>query len=89
MPDTRNPLQFFTPEIIVTEQLHSVESTRGRLLIASCRSGTKLARGIVQCYRDNLDMAGSNSDIRLLTDVDYRFSDTETSVRLSALVART
>jgi ribose-phosphate pyrophosphokinase len=82
MPDTRNSLQFFTPEIIVAEQLHAVESTRGRLLIASCQSGTMLARRIVQCYRDQLDIAGSVSDIGLLTDVDHRFSDTETSVRL-------
>ena len=34
---------FYTPERFAQEQVHRVESPRGRLLIASCRSGTYLA----------------------------------------------
>lgn len=56
-------------------------STEGRLLIASCRSGTKLASLVVNAYQDIQETIGEKEDIKFLRDIDFDFSDGETCVR--------
>ena len=73
---------FYTPERFAQEQVHRVESPRGQLLIASCRSGTYLAGRVVRRYAQSLIDGGDNGDVVYLEDVDYHFSDQETGVRL-------
>jgi ribose-phosphate pyrophosphokinase len=62
-------------------------SPRGRLLIASCRSGTRLARRVDERYRQSLAEADAGSGPLFLPDIDDQFSDSETRVRLSADVS--
>lgn len=76
---------FFTPEWFAQQQ--NLESARGRLLIASCRSGAYLAARVVDRYQELLAEAGSDVDVLYLENLDHRFSDTETCVRLDADVS--
>jgi ribose-phosphate pyrophosphokinase len=69
---------FFTP----AEQEQRQESPRGKLLIASCRSGTYLADKVVGRYKHYLAKAGADGDLLYLEDVDFQFSDSESCVRL-------
>ncbi|MFW6137795.1 MAG: ribose-phosphate diphosphokinase, partial [Spirochaetota bacterium] len=59
------------------------EPRRGVLLIASCASGSYMARRVVEKYRQLLAEAGSCDQVLFLENVDTRFSDSETLVRLS------
>jgi hypothetical protein len=59
---------------------------RGRLLIASCRSGSYLADRVVERLRELRARRGSPDEILYLRDVDRQFSDGETCVRLNAHV---
>ena len=77
-----NHKAFFTPERHAREQAERMESSRGRLLIASCRSGTYLARRVLQRYRELLAQTGGDDGILHLEDIDYRFANGETCVRL-------
>jgi ribose-phosphate pyrophosphokinase len=77
---------FFTPERFSHEQAQRMESTRGRLLIASCGSGTYLATCVVERYRELLEKAGCTGDVLHLKNIDFRFSDSETCVRLDVPV---
>jgi ribose-phosphate pyrophosphokinase len=52
-------------------------SPRGHLLLASCRSGNDLATAVAATYADDGHLAAT-----LLTDLDDKFSDGETIVRL-------
>ena len=54
---------FFTPERLAQEQAQRMESTRGRLLIASCCSGTYLSTRVVKRYRELLAEAGGAGDV--------------------------
>ena len=84
-PRTSPPEQgsgFHTPEPFAEEVIHRAGSPRGRLLIASCRSGTRLARRVVERYRERLVEAGNEGDVPFLQDIDRDFSDSETCVRL-------
>jgi ribose-phosphate pyrophosphokinase len=73
---------FFTPERFAEEVVHRAGSPRGELLIASCRSGSRLARRVVERYRQRLVEAGNDGDVPFLQDIDRDFSDSETCVRL-------
>jgi ribose-phosphate pyrophosphokinase len=64
-----------------------MESSRGKLLIAACRSGKQLAEKVVQSYQDLLKEAGSGSEVTFLLDVDKSFSDSETGVTLEKHVS--
>ena len=75
--------RFFTPEKFAQKQIKRMESARGRLLIASCRSGTELAEKVVERYNMLLAENGSDEEVLFLPDIDYQFSDTETCVRLN------
>jgi len=73
---------FFTSERFAQEQAKRAESSRGRLLVASCRSGSYLSTRVVKRYRDLLAEEGSETEILYLESVDDQFSDSETCVRL-------
>jgi len=73
---------FFTPERFAREQVERMVSPRGRLLIAGCCSGSYLSRKVVDRYRRSLAEAGGSDDVLHLENIDSRFSDSETCVRL-------
>jgi ribose-phosphate pyrophosphokinase len=73
---------FFTPEMYAREQTLRMESARGRLLIAACRSGAALARQVVSSYNKKLAQTASRERVLYAEAIDSTFSDTETSVRL-------
>ena len=73
---------FFTPERFAQEQGKRMAPPRGRLLIASCTSATQLASSVVKRYRELLSEWGSEDGILSLYDVDFRFENSETCVRL-------
>lgn len=74
--------RFVTPEGCAREVARRTASGRGELLLASCRSGDELARGVACAYRETLRDRGSEADVVLLSAVDTQFSDTETCARL-------
>lgn len=74
--------RFFTPERFAHEQAERMESPRGRLLIASCHSGTRLARRVTERYGELLSDWGSADGLLSLEDIDFRFANAETCVRL-------
>ena len=71
-----------TPERDVAKELRVEGSPRGRLLIASCRSGSSLAESVVGRYDDLLSQAGVRRAVLHMRDIDFQFSDGETCVRL-------
>lgn len=78
---------FFTPELIAREQTKRMESPRGNLVVAACCSGTPLARQVIKRYRELLAEAGSRAEVAFMENIDKRFSDSETCVRLEAHVS--
>ncbi|RKZ30529.1 hypothetical protein DRQ36_05235 [bacterium] len=78
---------FYNPRWFTEEQTREMESPRGRLLFASCRSGTNLAKKVFNKYREQLRKAGVDDKISNLFDVDGVFSDSETRVRLGEPVS--
>jgi ribose-phosphate pyrophosphokinase len=74
--------EFFTPEKYIQEQTSRMESNRGNILFASCASGTAMAEGVVDTYRNLLKKEKNSKDIIFLKGIDTSFSDTETVVRL-------
>ncbi len=74
---------FITPERFAQEQAHRMDSPRGRLLIASCCSGSYLATRVVKRYKELLAEAGGDGDVVYLEGIDFQFSDSETCVRLN------
>jgi len=73
---------FFTPERFAQEQTRRMVSPRGRLLIAGCCSGSYLSERVAKRYEELLAEAGSDYEILHLEDIDRRFTDSETCVRL-------
>jgi ribose-phosphate pyrophosphokinase len=73
---------FVTPERFAKDQAKRMVPSRGRLLIASCQSGSGLADSVAGRYRQLLRENGSSHRILQLAGVDRRFSDGETSVQL-------
>lgn len=74
---------FITREHFAQEQARRMDSPRGRLLIASCRSGSYLAARVVKRYEELLAEAGGEGDVVYLDDIDFQFSDAETCVRIN------
>jgi ribose-phosphate pyrophosphokinase len=73
---------FVTPEQYAREQSERFESSRGPLLIASCRSGAYLAGRVVKSYQTSLGAEGAHRAIQHLDRIDHRFSDSESIIRL-------
>jgi ribose-phosphate pyrophosphokinase len=80
---------FLTPERVASEQAQRMESPRGPLLIAGCRSGAYLSAETVARYKALLSEAGSQADVQRLESIDKQFSDTESCVRLESHVGGT
>lgn len=78
---------FFTPERFAQEQLQRMVPPRGQLLIAGCTSGAYLSSRVVERYAALLKEEGSDSDIPHLENIDKRFSDSESGVRLDQHVS--
>lgn len=78
---------FFTPEQVCEEHVERVGTPRGRLLIAGCRSGSHLSRQVADTYEELLQVSGSDVEVPHLEDVDFRFGDEETGVRLEVPVS--
>ncbi len=81
-PTTHLTREFLTPEQFAEQQHRRMHSSRGRLVIASCRAGGDLSRRIVNEYNALLKEAGSDETVTYLPAIDSQFSDTETRVRL-------
>jgi ribose-phosphate pyrophosphokinase len=73
---------FFTAANVSGEQDRGTESSRGRLLISSCRSGTYLAKSVSEHYGKLHSEYDHGHVIPFLGDIDFQFSDSETCVRL-------
>jgi ribose-phosphate pyrophosphokinase len=80
-------VDFYTKEELHLQQIKGFVSPRGRLLFASCRSGTSLAEQVVAHYRDSMDDAGLDEGFVFITNLDEQFSDTEDVVRLKTDVS--
>lgn len=78
---------FFTPEMLAQEQARRMVTPRGKLLIAGCCSGSLLSSRVVARYRELLADSGSSEKLQHLEDIDRRFLDTETCVRLDMHVS--
>lgn len=78
------PEQTSSNRPFVTARAEDADSSRGRLLIVSCRSGNYLAGSVVERYQAGLAEAGKSKPLLHLENVDFRFSDSETCVRLEA-----
>lgn len=57
-------------------------ATRGKLMIASCRSGDRMAADVADHAAKRLDAGGGDDGLPLLQSVDREFRDGETGVRL-------
>jgi ribose-phosphate pyrophosphokinase len=79
--------EFPIPEDDARRPRSALDSPRGRLLIASCRSGASLARRVVERYRSQLANSEAADRVLFLPDLDGQFSDTETHVRLEVDVS--
>jgi ribose-phosphate pyrophosphokinase len=77
-----NKNMFYTTGRFAEEQAQGVESPRGRLLVASCRAGSYLAESVVKRYDELLSQEEASYQVVYLENVDSRFSDSETFVRL-------
>lgn len=75
---------FLTPRLYAEERAQRIESPRGRLLIASCRSGSILARKVFEQYKALMSEREGEAGIMYLADIDFQFSDGETCVRLDS-----
>ena len=84
-PDTLQD-EFFMPECLPQEQVRQAESLRGKLLIAGCRSGSYLSGAVARRYGGLLADEGMEDDVLHLENIDYRFANTETCVRLASPV---
>jgi ribose-phosphate pyrophosphokinase len=73
---------FVRPEQYAREQSERIESSRGPLLIASCRSGSYLGNRVVRRYQALLGAVGRRSSTQYLDGVDQRFSDSESVICL-------
>jgi ribose-phosphate pyrophosphokinase len=78
---------FVTVEALARKEGQELAIPRGRLLIAACQSGSQLAEKVVKRYRALLNHMGSRESILDLLNIDKRFSDSETCVRLEEHVS--
>jgi ribose-phosphate pyrophosphokinase len=77
---------FFTPERLAREPSRGMEPGRGRLVFAGCCSGTYLSSGVYRRYRELMEEANGTEEILHLENIEKRFSDSETCVRLDTHV---
>ena len=83
MPTTKEKKKEFVTEKTISKiEEGQTASQRGRLLIADCCSGSYLSDEVVKRYTELSSEAGNKEDILYLENIDKRFSDSETCVRL-------
>lgn len=73
---------FITAQHFRREEDRKAGANRGRLVIASCRSGSYLARAVVDCYNSLSTANGVQSSALFMDNIDRCFSDYEICVRL-------
>ncbi len=78
---------FFTPEMFAKEQAERMITPRGKLLIAGCCSGSYLSSRVVERYRCLLAQSGSGEGVQHMENIDRKFTDSETCVRLDSHVS--
>lgn len=78
---------FIVPEKLSLQRARETDWPRGRIVVASCASGSYLAAKVVERYRELLRQGGSRTDVLFLDGIDTRFSDGETNVRIGAHVS--
>jgi len=78
---------FLTPEMLAQEQSRRMVSPRGTLLMAGCASGSYLSSSVVERYDALLAEAGSDDRVTHIDQIDRRFTDGETCVRLDKHVS--
>lgn len=61
----------------------ALESPRGPLLIAACRSAGALAARVADRYRERTKGHDVREQVSFVSDIDFQFSDGETCVRVS------
>jgi len=81
--DRETAKAFLSPERFAREQTRKMISPRGQLVIAACRNGSELSSHVVSRYEQLLAEQDSGNHLVHLVDIDSRFSDTETVVRLA------
>ena len=74
--------EFITEKTVSHTSEGRTSSQRGKLLIAGCCSGSYLSDEVVKRYTELSSEAGNKEDILYLENIDKRFSDSETCVRL-------
>lgn len=67
--------------------VQGAELSRGKLVIAACRSGSSLAAAVLKSYTDSLSLEGAGEAPLFLGEIDFQFKDSETCVRLDAEVS--
>lgn len=67
---------------IEISRYESMTSPVGPLLIASCQSGSKLAKRVVELFKNKNIAQVHGEHLIFLEDIDFQFSDGETCVRL-------
>lgn len=65
-----------------TQVIPLPSSTEGPLLIASCRSGTMIATDVYKKFKTLYAQDEGIQDLLFLPDIDFKFSDGETCIRL-------
>ena len=75
---------FSTPDEYARKAAGRTELPRGRLLIASCRSGRMLSESVVERSGNLLSAAGHARRFAHMEDADSWWSEGEISVRLDA-----
>ena len=63
----------------MTKEFINTKTQRGPLTVASCQAGAYLAQKVVDKYQS---LQTNNHPITYLENIDYRFANTETCVRL-------
>ncbi len=84
---TSSRIRFLMPGRYFREQREPAESPRGQLVVVSCRSGAPLACQVVGDYERLLREGGVTRPVSHLEGIDFKFSDGETCVRLTADVS--
>jgi ribose-phosphate pyrophosphokinase len=84
--ETQNEI-FVTPDAAAKLTAARMESPRGPLLVASCRSGSYLSERVTQRYQALLTACGSSGHVLHVPEVDFEFANSETCARLEVPVS--
>ncbi|MBD3392983.1 MAG: ribose-phosphate diphosphokinase [Chitinivibrionales bacterium] len=77
---------FLTAESIRKQEAERYISARGRLLLASCRSGARFGQAVAERYAELLSLVRSQDDILYQPGIDAGFLDSEVCARIEHFV---